>query len=176
MKSLADSTPPEGARQEGTFEVLRRPGFRWLLCGTTLSNAAQWIQQVTVGWLVYDLTSSGTMLGTLNLARAVANLGLAPLAGVAIDRVSRRGLMFAVNSWLFAISLVLGLLLVAGYTRVWPLFVFAFLGGVAAAVDMPLRQTVVFVLVPRHLAPSAVALIQTGWSLMRSIGPAVGVS
>jgi MFS family permease len=37
---------------------------------------------------------------------------------------------------------------------------------------MPLRQTVVFVLVPRHLASNAVALIQTGWSIMRSVGPA----
>lgn len=39
---------------------------------------------------------------------------------------------------------------------------------------MPLRQTVVFSLVPRALAPNAVALVQTGWALMRSIGPAVG--
>ena len=39
---------------------------------------------------------------------------------------------------------------------------------------MPLRQTATFDLVPRALAPNAVALIQTGWSLMRSLGPAVG--
>jgi predicted MFS family arabinose efflux permease len=39
---------------------------------------------------------------------------------------------------------------------------------------MPLRQTVVFVLVPRHLASNAFALVQTGWGLMRSLGPAMG--
>src|SRR5687768_4980504 len=48
------------------------------------------------------------------------------------------------------------------------------MGGAAQAFDMPLRQTATFDLVPRPLAPNAVALVQTGWSLMRSIGPAVG--
>jgi predicted MFS family arabinose efflux permease len=54
------------------------------------------------------------------------------------------------------------------------LFVFMFLGGVAQTFDVPLRQTLVFVLVPRHLAPNALALVQTGWGLMRSLGPAIG--
>ena len=39
---------------------------------------------------------------------------------------------------------------------------------------MPLSQTVVFTIVPRSLAPNAVALVQTGWAVMRSIGPAIG--
>ena len=65
--------------QYGTFTALRLPSFAWFLTGTTLTNAAQWIQQVTLSWLVYDLTSSGAMLGTLNLVRSVATVGLAPV-------------------------------------------------------------------------------------------------
>ncbi|MDQ5851076.1 MAG: MFS transporter, partial [Chloroflexota bacterium] len=163
--ATTESPVPAGPRTSA-FGALRLPDFRWLLVGTTLSNAAQWIQQVTLSWLVYDLTASGAMLGTLNLVRSVATLGLALAAGVAIDRLSRRSLMFVANGWLFAISLALGLALLAGQTALWPLFVFTFLGGVAQAVDLPLRQTVVFVLVPRLLVPSAVALVQTGWALM----------
>ena len=166
--------PRRADGEPGTFASLRLPNFRLLLAGTTLSNAAQWIQQVTLGWLVYDLTASGTMLGTINLVRAAATLGLAPAAGVAIDRVPRRRLMLLVNSWLLAISLALGVALLAGHAAIGYLFAFTFLGGAAQAIDLPLRQTVVFVLVPRALAPNAVALIQTGWALMRSLGPALG--
>ena len=158
----------------GAFASLGLRDFRLLLLGTTLSNAAQWIQQVTLGWLVYDLTGSGAMLGSINLVRSVATLGLAPVAGVAIDRFSRRALMFVANGWLFVISLTLGLALLAGDAAIWYLFAFTFLGGVAQAVDLPLRQTVVFALVPRTLAPNAVALLQTGWAVMRSLGPAIG--
>jgi MFS family permease len=168
----AVAVPP--ADTGGTFASLRLRDFRLLLTGTTLSNAGQWIQQVTLGWLVYDLTASGTMLGTINLVRSVATLGLAPVSGVAIDRFARRTLMLAVNAWLFIISLGLGLLLLFGDVGIAHLLIFTFLGGVAQAVDIPLRQTAVFTLVPRALAPNAVALIQTGWALMRSLGPGLG--
>ncbi len=164
----------ESTGRSGAFGALRLPDFRWFLLGTTLSNAGQWILQVTLSWLVYDLTASGTMLGTLNLVSSIATLGLAPVAGVAIDRFSRRTLLFAANAWLLAISLALGLALLVGQVAIWQLFVFSFLAGVARAVDMPLRQTVVFSLVPRQLAPGAVALVQTGWAVMRSLGPAIG--
>lgn len=154
--------------------ALRQPGFAWFLTGTILSNSGQWIQQVTLSWLVYELTGSGVMLGTLNLVRSIATIGLAPLSGVAIDRLSRRGLLYATNGWLFTISLIFGFVLLFAPGVIWPLFIFALLGGVAQAVSMPLNQTLVFSLVPRALAPSAVALVQTGWAVMRSIGPAIG--
>ena len=165
---------PEVSMGTGAFAALRIPSFAWFVTGTTFSNAAQWIQQVTLSWLVYDLTASGAMLGTLNLVRSLATVGLAPLAGVAIDRISRRGLLYATSIWLCAISFGFGLVLLANPPVVWPLFLFSFLGGVGQAVSMPLRQTVVFSTVPRALAPSAVALVQTGWAVMRSVGPAIG--
>ena len=158
----------------GTFASLHIRNFRLLLTGTTLSHAAQWIQQVTLSWLVYDLTGSGTILGAINMVRSLAAMGMIPMAGVLIDRLNRRNLILIVNSWLFAITFTLGLMLLFGYSNISYLFVFSFLGGMAQTVDMALRQVLVFDLVPRSLTPNGVALVQTGWSLMRSFGPGVG--
>lgn len=176
MASLPPPAPITTApvRPAGNFAVLGQRNFAWFLTGTTLSNAGQWIQQVTLSWLIYELTGSGAMLGTLNLVRSVATLGLAPIAGVAIDRFSRRGLLLATSGWLFAISAIFGVILSYNPGLIWPLFAFSFLGGVAQAVSQPLRQTVVFDLVQRAYVPSAVALVQTGWAVMRSLGPALG--
>lgn len=168
------AVPVAPVRPAGNFAVLRQRNFAWFLSGTTLSNAGQWIQQVTLSWLIYELTGSGAMLGTLNLVRSVATLGLAPIAGVAIDRFPRRGLLLATNGWLFSISAIFGVVLYFNPGLIWPLFAFSFLGGVAQAVSQPLRQTVVFDLVQRAYVPSAVALVQTGWAVMRSLGPALG--
>jgi len=165
------STPPE---KVGPLASLRIRNFRWLLAGTILGNAGQWIQQVTISWLVYDITGSGTMLGSVNLVRSVASLSLVPIAGVLIDRLNRRTLMLATNGWLFTITLVLGLVLLFSQAQVSYLFVFSFLGGIAMALNMPIRQVIVFDLVPRAYTPNAMALVQTGWSLMRSFGPAIG--
>jgi MFS family permease len=174
--------PNSGASEEtvfqagktGTFTSFRIRNFRFLLTGTLLTNAAQWIQQVTLSWLVYSLTGSGTMLGTINLVRSMASLSMIPAAGLLIDRLDRRKLMIAVNVWLFSITLALGLILVFGHAHLWHLFIFAFLGGIIQTIDQALRQVVVFNLVPVSMAPNALALIQTGWGLMRSFGPGIG--
>jgi MFS family permease len=158
----------------GTFSSLRIPNFRYLLAGTTLSNAAQWIQQVTLSWLVYDITSSGTMLGTVNLVRSISAISMIPLAGILIDHLKRRDLLMANNGWLFFITAGLGVLLVLGHDQMIFIFLFAVLGGFVGTIEGTLRQVLVFDLVPRSHTPNGMALIQTGWSLMRSFGPAIG--
>ena len=158
----------------GTFASLRLKNYRTLFIGTTLSNFAMWLQQVTMTWLVYDITGSGAMIGLVNLARAMATMGFAPVSGVLIDVVQRRTLMLMTALWLLVLSLTLGTVLVSGHEALWLLFAFSFLGGVAQAVDIPLRQTAVFAIVPRTFASNAVALMQTGWGVMRSVGPALG--
>jgi MFS family permease len=173
-KDGSEGTSARAGTGLGTFSSLSIRNFRFLLTGTVLSNAGQWIQQVTMSWLVYDITGSGVMLGTINLVRSLAAISMLPIAGVLIDRSSRRMIMLAVNGWIFAITLTLGILLLVGQVHVGMLFIFAFLGGLAQTVDGTLRQVMVFDLVPRSGAPNAVALIQTGWSLMRSFGPGIG--
>jgi len=172
--AVTDAKVESLAARDGPFAALRVSSFGWFLAGTTLSNAAQWVQSVTLSWLVYDLTSSGTALGTMNLMRSLATLGLAPLVGVIIDRLPKRRLLYATSIWLCAVSLGFGLVLLGNPTVVWPLFLYSFLGGIGQAFSVPLRQTVVFSIVPRRLAPGAVALVQTGWAVMRSVGPAIG--
>jgi MFS family permease len=153
---------------------LRIPNFRLLLTGTVLSNAANWIQQITLSWLVYDLTGSGTILGSINLVRAVAGLCMIPLAGLLVDRLNRRILITIENGWLFAITFLIGLMIILSHANITLLFIFAFLGGIVNTVDQTLRQVLIFDLVPRDLAPNAVAILQTGWSLMRVLGPSIG--
>ncbi|MBI2851149.1 MAG: MFS transporter [Chloroflexi bacterium] len=176
-EKLSRESNPEKERaveNTGPFAALGIRNFRFLLTGTVLANAGMWIQQITLNWLVYDLTGSGTVLGSLNMVRSVSSVGMIPVAGVLIDRVSRRRIMLLTNGWLFLITLLLGLILIFGEAHIAYLFVFAFLGGLGAVIDQNLRQVVIFDLVPRAATPNAVAIIQTGWSLMRSFGPAIG--
>lgn len=175
MQSEAQNPPlSEPPQPVSTFTVLGQTNFRWLFLSAILANCATWVQGVTMGWLVYDLTGSGTMLGTVNLMSSLASLLLAPLAGIAIDRRSRRMLMLVTNTWFVIINAAIGLALVAGLKQVWPLLVFSLLSGVGLAIDYPLRQTVLFVLVPRRQTPSALGFTQTGWAVMRTLGPTIG--
>ncbi len=145
-----------------------------MLGSTILANSGQWIQQVTINWLVYDITGSGTLLGTLNLVQSFASVSMLPSAGIIIDRANRRLLMLFTSGWMFVITMTLGLILIFSGAAIGYLFAFAFLCGLVQSIDGTLRQVLVFDLVPRDLTPNAMALIQTGWSIMRSFGPSIG--
>lgn len=164
----------DSVKKIGTLESLRIRNFRLLLTGSTLTNASMWLQQVTLNWLAYDLTGSGTIIGSVNLVRAVASLGVIPVAGVLIDRLQRRQLLMIQYGWLFLLTLTFGLLLIFGQAHISYIFIFTFLAGIAQTINFSLQQVLVFDLVPRLLTPNALALVQTGWSLMRSFGPALG--
>ncbi len=162
---------------EGRFAALaslRIPNFRWLLSGSIFSNGASWIQSITLSWLVYNLTGSGTILGTINVIRPVASVCMIPIVGLLVDRLNRRKLIIFQNSWLFTIAFLLGLLVLSHHDSIWIIFVFAFMGGMMMPLDMTIRQVLIFDLVPRSRVSNAIALIQTGWSIMRVIGPSIG--
>jgi MFS family permease len=162
------------ANKNGIFTSLRIRNFRFLLSGQIISQAGNWIQQITVNWLVYNLTGSGTMLGTLSTIPAITSLGMIPAAGVLTDRVNRKKLMMINNAWLFVVTLLFGLMLVFRDAQVFYLLVFAFLVSLTYTIDQTLKQVVIFDLVPRSVTPNAIALILTGSAMMRSFGPAIG--
>src|SRR5262245_25159180 len=92
------AAPPE-ATTGGTFRSLRHFDFRLMWFGTLFASAGMWIQQVTTGWLAYQLTGSPFLLGAINGFRAIPLLVLGPLGGVAADRMDRRKLMFATQAF-----------------------------------------------------------------------------
>lgn len=137
-------------------------------------SAGQWIQQVTLGWLLYDLTGSSMLLGALNGVRALPFLVCSPIAGVAADRADRRGLMLKTEYLLVATALVMGTLVASGLAQVWHLFAFVLVTGVAWSFNEPIRQSLVPSMVPKEELMNAVALNSAGFNLNKVIGPAVG--
>ena len=69
------------------------------------SWSSQWIQHAALGWVVYEITGSGTLLGAVMGARAIPMILLAPVSGVAADRLDRRRLMQASQGLAAAVNL-----------------------------------------------------------------------
>jgi MFS family permease len=133
-----------------TFSSLRHADYRYLWTGTLFMSAGQWIQQVTLGWLLYDLTGSSVLLGMLNGLRALPFLVASPIAGVAADRMDRRRLILTTQYILIVTAVSMGLLVASGYLKVWHLFAFTVITGVTWAFVDPVRQSLVPALVPRE--------------------------
>ena len=74
----------------GRFGALTYYDFRLAFFGQCISAVGSWMQMVTLGWLVYDLTGSSFYLGLVGLARAIPALIFTLVGGAAADRYNRR--------------------------------------------------------------------------------------
>jgi MFS family permease len=174
--AIPEATNPPSAptKKVGTFESLRFPNFRLLLIGSFLAYAIQWIQQVVLSWVAYDLTGSGTILGSITLVSSAASLCMLLASGFLVDYFNRRKLIITETSCILVFALALGGLLITGHSHISYLFIFAFIFGLVHILDLNVRQVLVFDLLPRPLIPGAMTLTQTGWGMTRVLGPSIG--
>jgi MFS transporter, DHA1 family, staphyloferrin A biosynthesis exporter len=139
-----------------------------------MMSAGQWIQQVALGWLVYEITGSSVMLGVLNGLRALPFLVTGPMAGVAADRMDRRQLMLRTQHVLIATAFLMAGLVASGWLQVWHIFVFTLITGVGWSFSEPVRQSLIPTVVPKAELVNAIALNSAGFNLMKVVGPALG--
>ncbi|MFN2646466.1 MAG: MFS transporter [Burkholderiales bacterium] len=154
-------------------QALGYPQFRRLWTSSLLSWGSQWIQQAALGWVVYEATGSGALVGTVLGVRAIPMFLLAPISGVAADRYPRRRLLQASHALAAVVSFAIGGALALGVVGIWMLVAFTLLMGASNVIDRPARFSSAFDLVPREVAVKAIALNTIGFSLMRIIGPAI---
>ena len=82
------------------------------------------IQQLTLGWLVYDLTGSAVLLGALSALRMLPFLIFGPVGGVIADRVDRRKLITSLYCLFSLLSFGMGSVVASGMVQIWHLFAF----------------------------------------------------
>src|SRR5256885_13829291 len=110
-----------------------------------------WMQTVALGWLVLQLTGSGTSVGLVTAAQFIPVLLLAPLGGVLIDRLDTRKVLIFTQSMSGILALLLGVLTISGDVRLWMGYLIATGGGMLQVIDNPARQMFSLQLVgPEH--------------------------
>lgn len=159
--------------RHGPFASLRVPAFRGFFIGQTLSLPGTWMQTIAQGWLVLQLTDSGTVLGAVTAAQYLPVLLLAPWGGVLADRFPRRSLLLGTQVVMAVCALVLGLVTLSGHVTIEMVFAVAVVFGLATAVDNPTRQSFVSELVGPELVRNAVSLNSAVLNAARAVGPAI---
>ncbi len=158
---------------DDTFAALRVPNYRRYFAGQAVSLVGTWMQTIAQGWLVLELTGSGTALGLMAAAQFLPILLLAPYGGVLADRLDKRRLLIATQVGLGAIALALGVLVVTGLVQLWMVLVLALMLGLLTAVDNPARQAFAQEMVTPARLRNAVSLNSVLVNTARAVGPAM---
>jgi len=156
-----------------TFSSLRHRDYRFLWFSIVMASAGQWVEQIALSWLVYDMTNSPLMLGVVNGIRAVPFLVFGPLGGVVADRVDRKKLMIASQTSIMVIAFITAILVFTNLIQVWHILVLSVLVGIVWSFNMPVRQAMLPSLVPEKDLMNAIALMSAGFNITRIVGPAL---
>ena len=157
-----------------TFASLANPSYRYFFTGNVLSLLGFWIRIVVQGWLVYELTGSKALLGTVTALGFLPFVLLSPFGGVLADRVDRRRLLMTLPVVSVAANVTLGLLVLDGSVTIGHIIGLAALIGSARAIEIPVRNAFVRDLVGMGDLKNAIALNAAGFNVARVVGPAIG--
>lgn len=156
------------------FRALQSRNYRLFFSGQILSLIGTWMESVALSWLVFRLTGSEVLLGTVNFAQQIPMFVVAPFAGVVTERMDRRRLLLFTQTSAMILATTLAVLVLTNRIQVWHILVLSIFVGITNAFDMPGRQAFVPELVDRreHLG-NAIALNSTMFNIARLIGPAI---
>ncbi len=138
---------------------LRIRDFRLLWASTLLYSLATGMEQVSVGWLIFELTGSELMVGVGAAARMLPFFLFGILSGAITDRWDRRLLLGISNLGAAVVAMVMALLLLlGGLTNVWVVVALVGALGSMFAFALTVRQTYTFDIVGSGLSLNGLAL------------------
>ncbi len=167
------AVPEQGSRWQVAGRALRHRNFQLFFSGQLISLIGTWMQSVAQAWLVYRLTGSALLLGSVGFASQVPVFLFSPLGGIAADRFNRRHIVISTQVAAMLLAFVLAVLTLLGKIQVWHVFVLASLLGIVNAFDIPGRQSFLVDMVGKGDLMNAIALNSSMFNGARVLGPAI---
>lgn len=167
------TTQDSASRLPNTFRALRHRNFQLFFAGQFVSLTGTWMQSVAQSWLVYRMTGSVLLLGTIGFASQIPVLLLAPIGGSVADRYDRHKILIVTQTAAMILAGILAFLTLTGSVQIWHLMVLAAGFGIANAFDIPARQAFVTDMVGREDLINAIALNSSMFNGARIVGPAI---
>jgi MFS family permease len=131
------------------------------------------MDEVSRGWLVYQITDSPLQLGLVRGTQALTFLLLVPVAGLAADRYSRR-MQLALAQGVTVLGYVaLALAIFLDRVEPWHVYATAVLVGIGQVFQQPARASMLPDTVPRELLTNAIGLSAVLFNVARIVGPAL---
>ena len=147
--------------------------FSYLFTGNVGFFFGMSMMMLLRGWLVIDRWESPALLAYLMLTMSGPMLFLSPIAGVVTDRVDKRTILLVAQSSLVLTNALIAVLILTDVIEFWHLMVVSTMSGAAFAFNMPGRQAMIALLVPREQLLNAMALSTAMMNASRIVAPPI---
>jgi MFS family permease len=171
-EELIEPAPPR-SRLATAVRALRHRNFQLFFAGQLISLVGTWMQTVAQSWLVYRMTGSTLLLGTVGFASQIPVFLVAPIGGTVADRANRHRVVIATQATSMVLAFILAVLTLTRHIQVWQIMMLAAGLGIVNAFDIPARQAFLMDMVGREDLMNAIALNSSMFNGARIVGPAV---
>ncbi len=153
--------------------LLRTGRYSLFWVSSLLSNIGTWMQQIAQPWVVLSLSNSAFWVGLDSFAMNAPSLLFMLWGGVLADRYDRKKIILFFQAIQFLCVVVMVVLLILGWLKVWIIVIISFLVGLTDSLSMPAFQSIIPSLVNPKDIPHAVSLNSTQFNLSRILGPMI---
>jgi MFS family permease len=160
-----------------SFVALQHRNYRLIWIGLLASMTGSTMQNAALLWHVSLLVPperKGLALGFVGLVKVVPIIFFSIVSGVVADAWDRRRLMLFTQSGSALVAVALAGVAFSGARAVWPIYALAALAAAVSTFDLPARQALVPMLVPREHLPNAISLNTIMFQTASVVGPSLG--
>jgi MFS family permease len=173
-EKIEPEKPASSRDYSHAWRALRHRNFRLFFSGQSISLIGTWMTRIATSWLVYRLTKSSLLLGTVSFAGQIPTFLLAPFAGVLVDRMDRRKVLIWTQALAMVQSLAFAALTLTHLINIHEVLALSVFQGVINAFDMPGRQSFLVQMVEdRGDLSNAIAINSSMVNLARLVGPSL---
>jgi DHA3 family macrolide efflux protein-like MFS transporter len=132
------------------FHLFKLRDFSLILIANFISRLGDSIDSIAFGWMVYELTGSKLLLGSIFAVNAIPNIIFGPFAGVLADKLSKKNLIFFSFLGRGLVVTLTALLFFLDILAPWHLFVFTFINSTFETLNSPALISLLPLVVPKE--------------------------
>lgn len=155
------------------INIFKLENYKYYFCGQTISLIGSWMQSTALSWLVWRITGSASILGTVGFINLIPTLFLSYPAGVIADRINLKKGLYITQLLAFVFAFFMSILTLFGFIKIWQVIIIGFVMGIIGSFDMPFRQSFIAQIVSKDYLHNAIAMNSVMFNLSRIIGPAM---
>lgn len=161
------------AEKRGYRVLLQYKDFMKIWAGKTISRFGDAIDSIAFLWMVYKLTGSTLMMGTIMAVNAAPAVLFGIPAGVLVDRMNKKKVMILTDLLRGFTTAIMAFLYISDMVSLWHLYILTFINSSCEVFASPARASVMQVLVDKKHYLAANSLRQASSSAAEIAGTAV---
>ncbi len=146
-----DSAVETNSEKVAFNKLITYRNYAVILLANFISRFGDSLDSIAYGWMVYQLTGSKLLLGTIFAINSLPNIIFGPFAGVIVDRHNKKRVILIVYIGRGLIVSLTALLYLIGAIRPWHLFIFTIINSTLETLGAPVFISILPKVLPKEL-------------------------